>query len=176
MSLSPFTTSARLATFTYEPSTMWDLHYLMMLHGQLHATLYSHVLTTVAHFLLACRKPTFPNYSECRTLLPGQSLDVENLTTLHQLWTSLAADSTTCYFQSRHHYLQIETVLPTNLPFRPASRLHTEGPTALCISTTSTHRSWPNPLELQCSHNVVLLQLLQTSGTVYQNTSDSVVT
>ena len=32
----------------------------------------------------------------------------------------------------------------------------------------------PNPLEL-CSHNVVLPQPLQTSGTVYQNTSDSVV-
>ena len=33
----------------------------------------------------------------------------------------------------------------------------------------------PNPLEL-CSHKVVLPQLLQTSGTVYQNTSDSVAT
>ena len=35
--------------------------------------------------------------------------------------------------------------------------------------------SSPNPLEL-CSHNVVLPQPLLTSGTVYQNTSDSVVT
>jgi len=46
------------------------------------------------------------------------------------------------YFQSRHHYLQIETVLPTNLPFRPASWPHTEPPTALCISTTSTHQNF----------------------------------